>query len=264
MLTTPLHALDLSRKLFLTLVLAGLAAGYFVAIGCVFHITGMADGRPGLNLDDITYTFYGNRGTTRLKEEVLGSMKRYFSAFEDPTSLAAEEQADVDRVVAWSDAGAPEAEFLRSDGGTTAIRVIFERRGCLSCHAAGATMIGGKKDAPLTAYAGVARFTAPDRGMAPARLMGLSHVHLFGMTFLFLVTGLAVAATLWPRWLRAVLMVGGPLSVLTTVGAWWAVKYGGPAWSSLALLGGVLMTLAFGLSILAALYDLWLRAPSAG
>lgn len=259
MLDRPLHALDLTRKLLLTSVLAVLAAGFVAGEACVFHRTGGAGGKPGLSLDGITFTFHGNRGATRLKEEILGPMKRYFSAFEDATSLSAEEQADLERVLAWNDADAPEMEFLRCEQGKTPIYAIFERRGCLSCHASGATTIGNKKDSPLTTYAGIARFTRPDCGMEPDRLLVLSHVHLLGAALIFLFTGAALAATLWPVPVRCALAVGGPLSALIATLAWWAVKYGGAAWAPLVLVGGALMTLCFALSIVGVLYDLWLR-----
>ncbi|MGD0092987.1 MAG: hypothetical protein ABSE73_23995 [Planctomycetota bacterium] len=269
---TPLHALDLPRKLLLTAVLAVLAAGFAAGEGCVFHQlalplspsppregVGGGGGKPSSILDAITFTFHGNRARTRLKEKALGSMRRFFSAFEDATVLSAEEQADLDRVLAWNDAGAPEGEFLRAEQGRTPIFVILERRGCLSCHASGAAAIGNKKDSPLTTYAGVARFTSPDQGLDAARLLLLTHVHLLGLAVIFLITGAAVGATLWPVWLRGTLMAAGPLGVLATVGGWWAVRYGGAPWAPLVFLGGILMVAGFGLSVLAALYDLWLR-----
>jgi hypothetical protein len=259
MIDIPLQKLDLPRKLLLTFVLAVLAVGFLFAEACVFERTGKTDGLPGLSLDDITFTFHGDRSMTPLKRAVHGSMKRYFSAFEDAAKLTPEEQADLDRIIAWNDAGAPEVEYLGKEWEKTPVYTNMERHGCFTCHASSATIIGNRKDVPLNTYAGVSRFTQSDHGMEHGRLALLSHIHLFGMALVFLLTGAAVAATLWPLPVRCVLAAAGPVSVLLTVGGWWAVKYAGAAWSPLVLTGGILMALAFVLSVLAVLYDLWVR-----
>ena len=251
-----LSALDLPRKLLLTSLLAVLSAGFVVSDIYVLHTLTAAGGAAGLSLDSITNTFHGDRTTTPLKRKALGAMKRYFSAFEDATRLTAAEEADLARVVAWSDAGAPEAEYAG------AVRPVLQRHGCLDCHAAGATTIGNKKDSPLDTYPALARFTRPDEGIPFGRLLLLSHIHLFGMCFIFLLTGAAVAATRFSSAARAALMAAGPAAVLLTVGGWWLVKYGGGEWSVLVAAAGVVMAVAFAASVLAALYDLWGREPA--
>ena len=263
MFMTPLHALDLPRKLLLTSILIMLAIGFIISEGFVFQRLTTGGGKPGL-LGNIAATFHGDRSMTPLKREILGPMKRYFSAFEDAGKITPEEQADLERVLVWSDAGAPESEFLDAGEGQTPVYSVLERHGCFNCHAASATVIGNRKDSPLTTYAGLARFTKPEQGIEPGRLLMLSHVHLFGLAFIFLLTGFAVAATLWPLWLRCALITGGPLAAVLTMASWWAVKYTGPPWAPLVLAGGILTTLAFALSTLAALYDLWLRRLTIG
>jgi hypothetical protein len=78
------------------------------------------------------------------------------------------------------------------------------------------------------------------------------------MGLLFLLSGAAVMATRWRLGLRAFLAVSGPISTLATIGGFWAVKYGGPPFALLVLIGGVGMALSFSGSVIAALLELWL------
>jgi hypothetical protein len=257
-MTPPLHRLDLPARLLVTSALSVLTAGFVVSELFVAQTLRTTGG--GLGLRAIGTTFHGDRTTTRLKKMALGSMKRYFSSFEDARRLEPEEQADLDRLLAWSDAGAPESDYWDSSERRRKpgpILRLLQRHGCLDCHSATATTIGNKKDSPLDSYAEVRRFTEPDHGMDQRRLLMLSHVHLLGMGFLFLLLGAAVAASGWPARARAALIVSGPLAVLLTVGGWWLVKAEGPLYAPVVLIGGTLMTLTFGAAVTAVLVDLW-------
>ena len=105
-----LSSLSLPWKLLITLFLIVLSSGFVVSELYLMHTTEMADGKPGMSLDDITFTFYGDKTRTRLKSQALGPMKKYFSSEEEPEKLTADEQADMQKLIAWNDAGAPEAE----------------------------------------------------------------------------------------------------------------------------------------------------------
>ncbi len=60
-----------------------LFSGYLLAIGlglCMAGLQimlthGMADGKPGLSLDDIVYSYYGDRSGSKLESKLNGSMK---------------------------------------------------------------------------------------------------------------------------------------------------------------------------------------------
>jgi hypothetical protein len=97
--------------------------------------------------------------------------------------------------------------------------------------------------------------------MDKGRLLMLSHVHLLGMGMMFLLVGAAVALSAWPKWIRCALIVGGLSSILFDIFGWWAVKFGGGAWSPVVMFGGGLMGVCFGASVLVSLYDLWIRKP---
>jgi hypothetical protein len=258
-----LFQLDAPAKWLSTSLVAVLGAGFLVSELYIVTTIAPADGRPGVSLDDVTFTYHGDRTMSVLKAKAQGTMKRYFSAAEDPRRLTPEEQADLERLAAWSETGAPEVDFWdpaarRKKPGP--ILLLLERHSCLDCHSPLSTTIGNKKDSPLTTYADVARYAQPGTGMATRRLLALSHIHLLGIGLIFLLTGAAVSRTRFSQRLRAGLVVAGPASVLMSIGGWWAVKYGGALFSPLVVLGGLAMLVAFACSATAVLVDLW-RKP---
>ncbi|MCU0241236.1 MAG: hypothetical protein MUF51_02295 [Vicinamibacteria bacterium] len=255
-----LTTLDLAIKLLLSTVLTSLMAGFIVSEAYVARTLHLEDGQPGLSLADIIYKFHGDRTMSPLKRQSLGSMKRYFSASEDPRRLADEEQADLDTLVAWSERGAPERDYWdpelkRKKPG--AIYRILERHACLDCHAPTSTTIGNKKESPLNTFAAIRRFTAPDQGMDVGRLLLLSHIHLPAITLLFLFTGLLCAHSRRSQRTRSALAMSGPLAVIITITGFWVTKLWGPAGAWIVLSGGVAMPLIFALSTILILVDLW-------
>ncbi len=199
------------------------------------------------------------RGEARLKRVVLNEMKPYFSASED-TQLKPNEQKKVDTVVDWVRRGAPEEEYWDKQSHAPAkILTILNDAGCIDCHSPNATRNGNKKDSPLDTYAAIQKFTEPGSKADVARLVTHSHIHLFGMSFIFLSIALPLAFTGWSVPLRTLLSVSGFASILLDVGGWWAVRYGGAPFVPMVMAGGTLMAASFGFGVLAVLTDLWLR-----
>ena len=267
MQTFRLHNLELPWKLLITLFLIVLSSGFLVSELYLMHTTEMADGKEGLSLDDITFTFHGDETKTGIKKQITGPMKKYMSETQEPDKLTKDEQADLEKILKWNDAGAKEEGYWNpkerdKDKNKESVYNLLSAHGCFDCHSADATMKGNKKDSPLDTFAGISKFTKPDTGMDKGRLLMLSHVHLLGMGMMFLLVGAAVASTAWPVWMRCMLVVGGLSSILFDIFGWWAVKYGGAMFSPVVMFGGGLMGVSFGLSVLASLYDLWLRDPN--
>jgi len=256
--------LDFPWKLLISMFLVVLTSGFIVSELYLKHTTELADGKEGLTLDDITIQFYGSE-TPKLKMQVQGPMKKYFSSNEDPNKLKPDELADVEKVVEWVDRGAPESEYEVKDDkeknkGT--ISYILNMRGCLDCHSPDATMKGNKHDSPLDTFEHVSKYTKRDTGMDKGRLLSLSHIHLLGMGMMFLLAGAAVAMTRWPVTVRVVLIFGGQLSILLDIFGWWGVKWYGAPLAPVVMVSGILMAACFVGSVLAAFYDLWLRKPA--
>jgi hypothetical protein len=255
-----LRALDGPTRVLVTAVLAVLTAGFVVSELYVADTLRRAGG--GLGLRAVTLTYHGDPTSSVLEHKATGSMRRYFSAFEDAQQLTDDERADLERVVAWAKAGAPEAEYWDLAARRKApgpILTIFTRRGCLECHSPLATVVGNKRDSPLDTYADARRQAQPERGMETRRLLLLSHVHLLGLGVVFLLTGAAAVATSCAPRVRASAAVVGPLGALLTIGGWWLTRAYGLLGAPLVLLGALLMALGFCASLTLALVEMWVN-----
>jgi len=62
-----LSELDTPVKILFTGYLTTVAIGYFFALIQILFTHGMADGKFGLSIDDIVYSYYGNRSGTVLE-----------------------------------------------------------------------------------------------------------------------------------------------------------------------------------------------------
>ncbi len=70
-----------SIKLLFTGYLTTIAAGYIMALIQILFTHGMADGQFGLSLNDVVYSYYGDRSGSVLESKLNGSMK--FNAPDD-------------------------------------------------------------------------------------------------------------------------------------------------------------------------------------
>lgn len=266
-----LSEFELPHKLLITAFLIVLSVGFGTAQLYLLYTTEMADGKPGLGIDDITATYHGLPGQTTFKKFATGPMKKYFSESEDESKLTAAELADLNAILAWNDAGAKEAGYWdpelkdKTKDPKSAYHILFSH-GCLDCHAADSTMKGNKKDSPLDTFSNISKFTKPDTGMPVGRLLSLMHIHLIGMGLMITLVVTALSFTSWPKMLRCALVVGGEMAVIFDVCGWAAVKFGGASFSPVVMFGGGLMAACFGLSVALTLYDIWLKkhkAPAA-
>ena len=72
---TPLKDHDTPIKVLFTGYLCTVGIGYLFALIQILFTHGMADGKFGLSVDDIVYSYYGNRSGTVLEQKLNGSMK---------------------------------------------------------------------------------------------------------------------------------------------------------------------------------------------
>ncbi|MEI6234947.1 MAG: hypothetical protein WCT04_17970 [Planctomycetota bacterium] len=263
----PLCELDLPWKLLVTSFLIVLSSGFLMAELYLQHTTEMADGKEGMSMDDVVITFHGS-DMPKLKQQIYGPMKKYFTESQDVSKLKADELADIEKIAAWVDKGAPKDEFQYEDRekNKTSISMILNLRGCVDCHAADATMRGNKHEVPLDTFDGVYKVAQKNPKPVPidkGRLLSLSHIHLLGMGMMFMLLGIVVASTKWPVWLRASLIVGGHLSILLDIFGWWGVRQYGAPLAPVVMVGGGLMAASFGLSVAGSMWDLWIRKVKA-
>ena len=135
------------------------------------------------------------------------------------------------------------------------IKPIIDKR-CVVCHD------GSNPHLPsLSDYDGLKNVSALDTGASIASLVRLSHIHLFGVTFIFFIVGFIFThAYIRPVWFKCA-VIGLPyLGVGVDVSSWYFIKLFHPfAW--VVILAGAMNAACFAVMWLAALYQMWLSKP---
>ena len=232
-----LPSLSLSLKVLFTGYLTVASIGLMVAGLQILLTHGMADGKFGLSVDDIVYSYYGNRENSKLEIKLDGSMK---------------DKADVQEraeIVKWVRAGSPEDQW------NTEISPIVQKN-CVSCHGG----IGGLPN--FTTYQGIKPEAKIDEGASIGSLTRVSHIHLFGISFIFfficLIFSLAIGV---PPLLKSV-AIGTPFLFLAVdILSWWLTKWF-PSCAYLTIVGGFSYNLAALFMILTSLYQMWILPRS--
>jgi hypothetical protein len=126
---------------------------------------------------------------------------------------------------------------------------------CATCHSREA----GQGLPPLTTFQEVTAYTQMDMGESIKRLVKVSHIHIFGMSFIFILTGGIFAfSEVSPGW-RAVLIAIPFAAVWIDIGSWWFTKVE-PLFAYTVIIGGVLMGFALAAQIVLSLYEMWVKA----
>ncbi|MFZ1547252.1 MAG: elongation factor-1 alpha [Candidatus Nitrotoga sp.] len=205
-----------------------LFSGYLLAIGLGLCMAGLqimlthgkADGKPGLSLDDIIYSYYGNRSGSTLESKLHGSMKGMGTP-----------EARLD-IIKWVRNGAPEAEWELH------FKDTFQRN-CVQCHGS----IPGIAD--FSKYEDVKNVAKIDEGASIQTLTRSSHIHLFGISFIFFFVGFIFSFAVGvPKWLKISAIATPFVFLIIDVFSWWLTKWN-PNFAWLTLIGG------FGYSIAA-------------
>lgn len=228
-----LPSLGLSIRVLFTGFLLAVGFGLAMAGGQILLTHGMADGKLGLSVDDVVYSYYGNRNNSKLETKLNGSMKEYASA-EDRLVL-----------IKWARHGASEAEW------NSHVKDIFQQN-CVMCH----SVVPGLPDFTKLE---VAREAAKiDEGADIGSLTRVSHIHLFGISFLFFIVGLIFSLSVGiPKWLKEVAILTPFLFLIIDVISWWLTKYS-PGFAWLTIIGGFGYTLASGFMWFTSLYQMWI------
>lgn len=228
--------IGLPLKVLFTSYLCVVGIGYLMAFTQILFTHGMADGKFGLSVDDIVYSYYGDRSGTLLENKLNGSMK--------------ENAEDEDRftMIQWVRDGADEEAF-RSRG----INTLFEDN-CLGCHSSEAEM--GLVD--FSRFENIKEVAKADKGATFSSLTRVSHIHLFGISFIFFFVGLIfVMSKNVPVLLKSAAIAMPFLSQVMDIASWWLTKFE-PMFAWLVIIGGGGMALAFGFMWTVSMYEMWL------
>lgn len=229
-----LRTVSLPVKVLFTSFLLTIGVGYLFAILYLFlvDIEPHAKGNMGL-VHAVIIKYYGRRGMTRLEASMEGAMGDNVTP------------AQKKKISEWIRKGASMSDF-------ELIKPIFLNN-CTVCH----SKESGMPIPPLTSFNEVSAYTQVDIGQSIKSLVRVSHIHLFGMSFLFLLTSWIFAMSdIAVKW-RAILVSVPFIAIWVDIGSWWFTKFE-PLFAYTVIAGGVLMGLSLGAQIVISLWEIWL------
>ncbi len=225
----------------LPMPLKALFAGYLLVIGvglCMAGLQillthGMADGKVGLSLDDVVYSYYGDRNGTTIESKLNGSMKG-----NAPAEVRNE-------IIKWARQGAPEAKW------DTQFKDVFAKN-CVMCH----STVPGIPD--FTKYTEVQKRAVVDKGASVQSLTRVSHIHLFGISFIFFFMSFifSFAVGVPRKW--KILVIAFPFGFLIMdVLSWWLTKLN-PGFAWFTIIGGIGYSLASTFMWVTSMYQMFI------
>ena len=226
--------MTLTTKMFYTGVFCVLGVGYLAAMVYVYMSHAGRDGNPMLSAKDIAIAYAGSHSGTKLESALMGPMSRM---------LQAEENL---QIVEWVRKGTNKDEFDARIGPLMAKR-------CVVCH--------NDRNPHLPSfesYEGVMKIAEKDTGASIPTLVRVSHIHLFGLTFIFLSIGLVFRHAYFRReWLQAGIVVTPFLCILADIASWYLTKLNEEfAW--IVIGSGALMGISFSIMFFVSIWQMWI------
>jgi hypothetical protein len=241
----PLHRLyrhyselPYSQRVLYTATLLVLGLGYLFALIYLFHTyAGRGTGNPMmLSYQDLVVAYSGSGKGSRLESALRGPMSNMLP----PDELTP--------LIAWVQEGANRARYEKE------IKPTLDKR-CMSCHD------GSNPHLPnLSGFDNLKKVTEQDTGADVFTLVRVSHIHLFGLTFIFFIMGLMYShAYVRPVWFKCAVVAVPFVAVTVDVSSWYITKLYHPfAW--VVMLAGGLMGLCFAFMWVTTMYQLWFSA----
>lgn len=232
---------DPTRLPNLKLPMRALFTGYILVIGVglmmagaqILLTHGMADGEFGISIDDIVYSYYGDRSNSKLETKLNGSMRD-----KAPDDVKRE-------LIMWAQKGASREEW------DDRIADRFQEY-CVACHSVIPAIPSFKT------YEGVLPAAAVDTGETVGALARVSHIHLFGIAFIFFFVGFIFSkAVRMNAILQSVLIITPFAFLLIDVLSWWLTKWY-PNFAIFTLIGGFGYAIASAAMLLTSLYQMWI------
>lgn len=225
-------ALPLGMRTLYSSTIIVLSVGYLFAMIHVFESHAGRDGNAMLSVDDLVIAYSGSKSDTQLESALKGPMSNML-----PTG-------EKDEIIAWVRRGAKQEEYAT-------IEPMLVNR-CGACHD------GSNPHIPnLTGYDNVAKTTQLDTGMDIFTLVRVSHIHLFGITFIFFLMGsIFCHAYIKPKWLKCMILALPFLSILLDIGSWYLTKLFSP-FAYVVLISGGIMGMCFAAQAVISFYQMW-------
>ena len=228
-----LRNLSLPVRVLFTCFLVTIGIGYLFAIAYLISIDVEPHAKRGMGLiQAVIMKYYGQRGGTKLEAALTGAMGKNLTS------------SSKKQVIQWIRNGATASDFV-------SVQPIFINN-CAGCH----SPKSGLSIPPLTTYEEVKAYTQIDMGESIKQLAKVSHIHLFGMSFIFILTGgifvLSEVSLLW----RVVLAATPFVAIWIDIGSWWFTRME-PVFAYTVIMGGVLMGLSLAAQIVLSIYEMW-------
>ena len=226
-----LGTLSLIYRVLFTGFLLVVGLGLCMAGAQIMLTHGKADGKPGLSMDDIVYSYYGNRSGSKLEAALTGKMKDKAPGEVNIT------------LIKWVRDGAPVAQW-------NTVGPLLEKH-CAKCHDA-------ESGLPEVSKLDVAISLAEtDHGASIASLTRISHIHLFGISFIFLFVGAIFGLAEFNQFWKLILISTPFAFLVLDVASWWLTKFW-PSCAWLTMIGGLGYSLAAMVMFATSFAQMWL------
>jgi len=225
--------LPLSMRVLFTGTLLAIGMGYMFALIYVYASDAGRDGEPGLSVNDIIISYSGSSEGSKLE-----------SALQGPMSSMLPESERV-KVITWVKSGAVKSAY------ESEIQPIIAQN-CLDCHDGSNPHLTN-----LDGWDNMQAVIAQDTGTPINTLVRVSHIHLFGITFIFFIVGFIFShAWVRPAWFKSAVMFLPFLCIAADVSSWYFTKlYHGFAW--VVLFAGAGMAMSFAVMWFTSMYQMW-------
>ncbi len=224
--------LPLGLKVLYINILLIMGIGYIFAMVQIYEVHAGRDGSPGLSVEDIKIAYSGSKSDTRLETALKGPMSGM---------LPQEERA---KIIQWVRDGGKEAEY------NATINPILDSH-CRACHN------GSNPHIPsLMSYKEVKSVAQLDTGVSIGTLVRVSHIHLFGLTFVFGFMGLIFSHAYIRNQTLKIIMVCVPfVAIFLDIASWWLTKVT-TGFAYVVMVGGGLMGISFAFQWLVSFYQI--------
>jgi len=233
--------LPYSLRVLFTATLLILGLGYlFALLNIYFTYAGRAGDNPEmLSYEDMVVAYSGNPKGSILEDALSGPMS---------TMLPPDERT---AILTWVRQGAARPAY------DSEIKPIIDKR-CSLCHNGSNPHI-----ANLSSFEDLKRVAQVDTGASIAFLVRNSHIHLFGVTFIFFIVGLIFShAYVRPIWLKCTVIALPFVMIAIDVSSWYIIKIFHPfAWVEIC--AGAVMAASFAVMWLLSMYQMWFSKPPA-
>jgi hypothetical protein len=229
--------LPMSMRVLFTGTLLAIGMGYMFALIYVYASDAGRDGNPALTVEDIQMSYRGSSEGTRLESALRGPMSAMLSV------------DDRVQIESWISDGATRDEY------ESTIQPIVESN-CLDCHDGGNPHLDN-----LDGFDNIQSVVEVDTGTDLFTLVRVSHIHLFGVTFIFFIMGFIFShAFLRPVWLKSAIIFTPFICIAADVSSWYFTKlFAGFAW--VVMIAGGVMAASFAVMWVVSMYQMWFYKP---